>query len=54
MSGHLDSTRTCTVKLDRETVRDRVRAITELKLDEKWWFGTQAYTRNYPPPQVTN
>ena len=52
MSGHKDCTRTCTVRLNREEVRDRVRAITELKLDEKWWFGMMAYTRNDPPPQV--
>ena len=52
MSSHKDSTRTCTVRLNREEVRDRVHAITELKLDEKWWFGMMAYTRNDPSPQV--
>ena len=52
MSGHRDCSRTCTVRLDREEVRDRVRAITELKLGEKWWFGIMACTRNDPPPQL--
>ena len=53
MSGHRDSTRTSTEKLDRETLRTRVRAITDLKVDEKWWFGMHAYTRDSRPPQVT-
>ena len=42
MSGHRDNTRTSTVRLDRETVRNRVRAITDLKVDAKWWFGMHA------------
>ena len=50
MSRHLDCTRTCTV---RQEVRDRVHAITELKIPDKWWFGMLAYTRDDPPPEVT-
>ena len=52
MGGHRDSTRTSTARLDRGVVRDRVRAITDLKLDAKWWFGLHAYHRDARPPQV--
>ena len=52
MGGHRDRSRTCTVQLERDEVRNRVCAITELKIDEKWWFGMMAFTRNDSPPQV--
>ena len=54
MGGHLDCTRTRTMKLDRETVRIRVRAISDLKVKDKWWFGLRAYNRDDPPPRVTH
>ena len=52
MSGHLDCTRTSTTRLDRNKVRDRIRHITDLKIDEKWWFGMQPFTRHDRPPRV--
>ena len=53
MSGHLDCTQIFTVRLDRDEVLDRVRAITELKIPDKWWFGMLACTRDDPLPEVT-
>ena len=53
MGGHLDCTRTSTKKLGREAVRIWVRAITDMKVKDQWWFGLRAYNRDDPPPQVT-
>ena len=53
MTGHRDCTRTSTVRLDYDEVRDRVCAITELKILDKWWFGLHPYTRKNQPPKVT-
>ena len=52
MGGHLDCTRTSTAQMDRDEVRNRIRHITDLKIDEKWWFGMRPYTRQDRPPQV--
>ena len=53
MAGHLDCTRTSTMKLAGDEVRERVRAITELTIPKGWWFGMHAYTQKNPPPEVT-
>ena len=53
-SSHMRHERASGLHLDlhRDEVRDRVRAITELKIPDMWWFGMQPYTQENPPPKV--
>ena len=52
-SGYLDPTRTSTFGLTKMQVWKRVKAISKIKLDQKWSFSLKPYNRTRPIPTVS-